>query len=347
MNAAVFVDFENLYRALRHEAERGELSVREASLDILDGLLVRLRESGHSIVVGRSYAAFDSFPGVEVAHDLALLGLEPQYVLVSHTGQDSADVQLTFDVARVLFRRGDIDTIVVVSGDREFLPLARHVLEEGRELRVVSISRATSGDLRERVGESRFWDALELLEVRGQRSRRRGVARDAAEPEAGSSIDEPAMAEPDEDLVADESASGPAPFAGGSPVESAEVLDGDDGATAVVVGHIPVTWGTSATAEDHEATLVHCLELMMRSRLRHGSNEVWLSPFLKGPMSQHFAHIVHPERRALINELRAKGVIRVEERENQYAEHPYSVIVIEDDHPMAKAAWARVRNGRG
>jgi hypothetical protein len=70
-----------------------------------------------------------------------------------------------------------------------------------------------------------------------------------------------------------------------------------------------------------------------------------LSPFLKGAMSQHFSHMVHPERRALINELRNRGVIRVEERENAYADHPYSVIVIEESHPLAQAARARVLRG--
>ena len=95
----------------------------------------------------------------------------------------------------------------------------------------------------------------------------------------------------------------------------------------------------------HETMLNQCLELMLRSRLRHGSREIWLSPFLKGPMSQHFAHIVHPERRALVNELRARGVIRVEERENLYADHPYSVIVIDDGgSPASRRTSAQARS---
>ena len=81
----------------------------------------------------------------------------------------------------------------------------------------------------------------------------------------------------------------------------------------------------------------------IRHQARHGSPEVWLSPFLKGPMSQHFSNLVHPERRALINELRNRGVIRVEERDNMYADHPYSVIVIEEEHPMARDALERTR----
>ena len=87
--------------------------------------------------------------------------------------------------------------------------------------------------------------------------------------------------------------------------------------------------------------LDQCVELILRAQVRHGSAEVWLSPFLKGPMSQHFSGLVHPERRALINELRHRGVIRIEERENQYADHPYSVIVIDQAHPMVRAVSDR------
>ena len=87
--------------------------------------------------------------------------------------------------------------------------------------------------------------------------------------------------------------------------------------------------------------LNQCVELILRAQVRHGSSEVWLSPFLKGPMSHHFSGLVHPERRALINELRHRGVIQIEERENQYADHPYSVIVLDQTHPMVTVAAER------
>ena len=45
----------------------------------------------------------------------------------------------------------------------------------------------------------------------------------------------------------------------------------------------------------------------------------------------------------LINELRNRGVIRIEERENQYADHPYSVIVLDPNHPMVVAAVERTK----
>lgn len=348
MNAAVFVEFEDLHRTLRERGDVSEFRVREQALAILEGLLVRLREQGQPMVIGRSYAAFDTYPGVEVAHDLALLGLDPQYVLVSPSGRNSADVQLTFDVARVLFRRADIELIVVVSGSRDFLPLARQVLEEGRDLRIVSFSESTSGDLRERVGSDRFWDALELVERSDEELVGEGTRTPlSAAPDLGADAAprRTTNGPPVDGPVVD---SEPAPGGNGNAPVAARKLAPDRTTSAphppaVVVGRIPVTWSGTISDEEHEARLRLCLELMMRSRMRHGSKEIWLSPFLKGLMSQHFAHVVHPERRALINALRDRGVIRVEERENQYADHPYSVIVIDDEHPLAQEAAARLR----
>jgi uncharacterized LabA/DUF88 family protein len=320
MHAAVFVDFENLFLSLKGREELSGLRIRELSLGILEQLKARLHKEKTPMVLGRSYAAFDTYPGMEVAHDLALMGFDPQYVLVGHAGKNSADVQLACDVCRVLYRRPDIDEIVIVSGDRDFIPIARQVLEENRELRVVSIPDSTSGDLRMRVGADRFWNALDLIDV------------DKSEPKL--------PAAPAQDKVA--AASNGAEAASASP-PAADTAEDPDEHKAAIVGHIPVTWRTDELPADSHVTerLDQCVELILRAQVRHGSTEVWLSPFLKGPMSHHFSGLVHPERRALINELRHRGVIQIEERENQYADHPYSVIVVDSTHPMVTSATER------
>ena len=338
MNAAVFVDFENLYLSLKNRDDCTNLRTRELCLQILEGLSARLRREGIPMIMGRSYSAFDTYPGVEVAHDLALLGLEPQYVIVSHAGKNSADIQLALDVSRVLFRRPDIQMIVIVSGDRDFIPLARQVLEEGRGLRVVAIPDTTSADLRDRVGHDRYWNGLDLID--------RGELPTAGSLEPGAEAvprsDTPAAGQ---GVSEHGDTNGVPGLAGGSNGHGAvqSDLDGDG---PVIVGHVPVTWSTrsqQSNPEIIEDRLATCLDLLFRARSRHSSEDIWLSPFLKGPMSQTFSHLVHPERRALINELRNRGAISVEERENQYADHPYSVVVINDAHPMAQAASARVQ----
>lgn len=318
MHAAVFVDFENLFLSLKNREELSGLRIRELSLGILEQLKARLHKDKAPMVLGRSYAAFDTYPGMEVAHDLALMGFDPQYVLVGHAGKNSADVQLACDVCRVLYRRPDIDAIVIVSGDRDFIPIARQVLEENRELRVVAIPDSTSGDLRMRVGADRFWNALDLIDVEKPEPK---PAVPAANGEVAGS---------------GEAAAAPSAEDGHDP---------EDPHKAAIVGHIPVTWRTDELPQDaHVGERLHqCVELILRAQVRHGSSEVWLSPFLKGPMSQHFSGLVHPERRALINELRHRGVIQIEERENQYADHPYSVIVLDETHPMVVAAAERTK----
>ncbi|MCK5945304.1 MAG: NYN domain-containing protein [Planctomycetes bacterium] len=319
MHAAVFVDFENLFLSLKNREELSGLRIRELSLGILEQLKERLHKDKAPMVLGRSYAAFDTYPGMEVAHDLALMGFDPQYVLVGHAGKNSADVQLACDVCRVLYRRPDIDAVVIVSGDRDFIPIARQVLEENRELRVVAIPDSTSGDLRMRVGKDRFWNALDLIDV--------------------ETPPKPAAPAP-----ASNGASEAPPAEGAAPAKEEKPED-EDTHKAAIVGHIPVTWRTDELPQDAHVgeRLDQCVELILRAQVRHGSSEVWLSPFLKGPMSQHFSGLVHPERRALINELRHRGVIRIEERENQYADHPYSVIVLDPAHPMVRAASERTK----
>src|SRR5262249_29992124 len=163
MHAAVFVDFENLFASLKNRSELSGQRTRDLALSILESLGRRLQSEDCPMVLGRSYAAFDAFPGIEGPHHPAPMGFDPQYVLVSPAGKNSADVQLAVDVCRVLFRRPDIEVIVIVSGDRDFIPIARQVLEENRELRLVAIPDVASGDLRMRVGGQRFWNALELL----------------------------------------------------------------------------------------------------------------------------------------------------------------------------------------
>ena len=353
MHAAVFVDFDNLFLSLKNREGLTGQRTRDLCLGILEHLKARLQTDKAPMVLGRAYAAFDTYPGMEVAHDLALTGFDPQYVLVGHAGKNSADVQLACDVCRVLYRRPDIDAIVIVSGDRDFIPIARQVLEENRELRVVAIPDSTSGDLRMRVGAERFWNALELI---GQNGR-----DDHAAPASPARSAEAAVVVPGP-LPEARSGNGHARDAETAPLATSQVpgpqLAGEvieDGVRlaergvrprASIVGHIPVTWRTAdGGPQDPELAerLQQCIELILRSQLRHGSQEVWLSPFLKGPMSQHFSGLVHPERRALVNELRHRGVIRIEERANQYADHPYSVMVLDTAHPMVTTAVERAR----
>ncbi len=342
MHAAVFVDFENLFASLKNREELSGQRTRDLCLAILEHLKGRLRADNAPMVLGRSYAAFDTYPGMEVAHDLALMGFDPQYVLVGHSGKNSADVQLACDVCRVLYRRPDIDAIVIVSGDRDFIPIARQVLEENRELRVVGIPDSTSGDLRMRVGAERFWNALDLIGHAIGEHREQPAGAEGGDKVGAVGAASPASAAQPAGAMRSGGGNGNGNGHGGDAVSLGDRARG----RAAIVGHIPVTWRTAEGMPPDgnvQERLEQCIELVLRAQIRHGSTEVWLSPFLKGPMSQHFSGLVHPDRRAIVNELRQRGVIRIEERENQYADHPYSVIVLDDHHPLVQAVAERMK----
>jgi uncharacterized LabA/DUF88 family protein len=347
MHAAVFVDFENLFASLKNRPELNGQRTRDVALTMLENLKARLRSEGLQMVLGRSYAAFDTYPGMEVAHDLALMGFDPQYVLVSPSGKSSSDVQLAVDVCRVIFRRADIETIVIVAGDRDFIPIARQVLEENRGLRMVGIPDATSGDLRLRVGAERFLSALDLMPhveapaaaaaAAAQHGNGNGATGGATQHEPVAHTEHAAHARDGESERHEHGHDAPTRGNG----------DRQRSGRAAIVRHIPVTWQNNGPGAPHatDEQLTTCLDLIVKAQARHGSREVWLSPFLKGAMSHHFSNLVHPERRALVNELRTRGVIRVEERENQFADHPYSVIVLVEEHPWVQAVAERARRG--
>ncbi len=187
-----------------------------------------------------------------------------------------------------------------------------------------------------RVGGERFWNARELI-------------GDEALPQTAptaAQVDELAAVAATELEDAGDAVAGHGNGRDGGGDHLALAAAHAQRGRAAIVGHIPVTWRTAdGLPQDGELDerLQQCIELILRAQIRHGSSEVWLSPFLKGAMSQHFSGLVHPERRALINELRNRGVIRIEERENQYADHPYSVIVLDPNHPMVQAAVERAK----
>ncbi len=290
---AFFVDFDNLFHGLLAVRERGHERALEEALALLTAVRVHQRERGTALVLGRAYSAFDEAPGSEAAHALALIGYEPQYV-IHGKGRNSADLQLSLDLLEVLLSRRDIDSFVILGGDQDFLPIARKVLEARRQLLIVSPAPMTSGDLLDRIGPDRFVDALSLLELDGQNG---SAATAEAEP----------------------------------PVEPRR--------GARILGHTKLPMSTWSPRSDEEALGVprqeKCIALLRTLAQRFAADgtrapEVWLSPFLKNEMAEHFPDLTHPQRRRLVNLLKDQQRIRIEERQSQTGPYPYSVVLLEE-----------------
>lgn len=304
--AAFFVDYDGLFHDLLGGiAANVRKRAVESALNLLTNLRARLRQEGTKMVLGRAYSAFDEYPGSEAAHALALSGFEPQYVVYTK-GRTSADLQLSLDLLEVLLLRADIDTFVIIGGNQDLIPVARKVLEGRRELRIVALPHLASGDLIDRIGPERFLDATELIPV---------------SDEGGGEHREHDTPRPVEPAVA---------------LASQPVRRG-----AKILGHttLPQSSWTPRSDEDalaperQERSLKLLIGLAERFANNDGKPEVWLSPFLKNEMAEHFPDLTHPQRRRLVNLLKEQGKILIEERESQTGPYPYSVVIINRDHP--------------
>ncbi len=329
LGAAVFVDFDNLYFGLLGEFfHRDHKKALEACENLLNILREELKQRRFSIALGRSYSAFDEFPGSEAAHSLALMGFDPQYI-VHHKGKNSADLQLSLDLMEVLLTRKDIDVFVIVGGDRDFIPVSRKVLEARRELLIAALPENTSGDLLDRVGSERFLDISALLEISEEAS---GIGNEEASenklPEDAAKTLR-AKAGSKDSASLDEKAPR-------SMVSSEGKKSGKQGHSKTQLKWEPLSDEEAFNPERKDEALRLLMGLAQHYQEKHGKAEVWLSPFLKNEMPEHFPDLTHPQRRRLINILKEENKIEIAERENDNGPFPYSVVLLNSEHPIVK-----------
>ena len=179
-HGAVLVDFENMYDSLATESDKPEdqgtdIEALDDAVEILSLLRDRLRDHYHCMMtIGRSYADFDRIGG-DAQTQLQLLAFEPRFTMTARGGS-SADVLLSIDAIEMLLTRPELDVFVIVGGDRDYLPVVRRIREHMKRVIVVGFGRATSGDLRQVVGEENFIAAEALLPGAGPSN---GAGRDA------------------------------------------------------------------------------------------------------------------------------------------------------------------------
>ncbi|MEP0548506.1 MAG: NYN domain-containing protein [Rhodothermales bacterium] len=161
--AAVLIDYQNLYYYLKNRLE-GHASPGDHILDMIDALRQRLVEQEAPIAVGRAYADFAGLDdhARHVQRALYLLGIDPCFV-PSTMHRNTTDLQLCIDALDLVQDRRDIATVVLVSGDRDYVPLVQAIQRRGCEVIMVSFREHLSARLFENVDAGRFIDAETLM----------------------------------------------------------------------------------------------------------------------------------------------------------------------------------------
>lgn len=159
--AALFVDFENVYYYFKNRLP-DDMDPVDASISILRSLQQKVKvDRSERSIIQHSYADFERIPSAQ--NPLALMGIEPHHV-VGTDQKNAADMKLCIDAMSTLYTRHDVRTFYLMAGDRDYIPLIRHLVEHGREVIVVAFRKQTSGDLLKVVGDDCYWDAERLID---------------------------------------------------------------------------------------------------------------------------------------------------------------------------------------
>jgi uncharacterized protein (TIGR00288 family) len=160
-DVAVFVDFENIYISVRnkHDASPNFELIRD-----------RCEEFGR-VTIARAYADWYRYP--RVTNALYANSIEPMYVPTYYYDQDqgrsgkaiknSVDIHLCIDMMKTLFTYPNIQTYVLVTGDRDFIPLLNAVRQHGKKTVVIGVAEASSSHLAQAADEFIFYS--QLIEV--------------------------------------------------------------------------------------------------------------------------------------------------------------------------------------
>ena len=163
--AAIFVDYDNLFSILESQSSDRHHSSEYAS-EILSEVRRYLEEGDDTpTLLSRAYADFAGLPDGDGAKLQSLLyrdGVDP--VMTPGVVQDNAsELRLCLDVCSVLHERPDVRTVVLVTGDRPYLPLVRQIRESGRRALVAAVNPPRPSGGADLAEDDVYLDARNLL----------------------------------------------------------------------------------------------------------------------------------------------------------------------------------------
>ncbi|MCC7018862.1 MAG: NYN domain-containing protein [Ardenticatenales bacterium] len=158
-DVAVFIDFENIYISVRN---RYDASPNFESI-------MELAQRYGRVTIARAYADWYRYP--RVTNALYANAIEPMYVPTYHYDRDegrtgraiknSVDMYLCIDMMKTLHAFGNIGTYVLVTGDRDFIPLVNAIRQQGKRTVVIGVAQATANHLAQSADEFLFYSQVD------------------------------------------------------------------------------------------------------------------------------------------------------------------------------------------
>lgn len=153
---AIYIDYENIHIGLERQGRR------PSPQTILQAVRAESADLGRPGEI-HAYADWQALSGGQsgdVQRELVTLGVKTHYQIGRH-GKNCADMEITVDVCAALevTRPGaGVDTLVLVTGDRDLAPAVRRVQQQGKRLRILTLRQCLAHELQECAGEVRTLD---------------------------------------------------------------------------------------------------------------------------------------------------------------------------------------------
>lgn len=158
-DVAVFIDFENIYISVRNRYDANPNF--ESIMDLC--------QRYGRVTIARAYADWYRYP--RVTNALYANAIEPMYVPTYHYDRDqgrtgraiknSVDMHLCIDMMKTLYAFDNIGTYVLITGDRDFIPLINAVRQLGKRTVVIGVAQATASHLAQSADEFLYYNQVD------------------------------------------------------------------------------------------------------------------------------------------------------------------------------------------
>lgn len=157
-DVAVFIDFENIYISVRNRYDANPN---------FESIMDHCQRYGR-VTIARAYADWYRYP--RVTNALYANGIEPMYVPTYYYDRDegrtgkaiknAVDMHLCIDLMRTMYAYDNIGTFVLITGDRDFVPLVNAVRQLGKRTVVVGVAEATASHLVQSADEFIYYSQV-------------------------------------------------------------------------------------------------------------------------------------------------------------------------------------------
>ena len=154
-DVAVFFDFENIAISLRNQSHQNP---------DFKALMDRCRQYGR-VVLARAYADWGSHH--HVVYALYTTGFEPVYVPTysygsngQHPSKNAVDIRMAIQAMEVLYTCRHVNTFILMTGDKDFVPLALNLRRQGKKVVAFAVEQTASAYLHGAVDEIVFYGQI-------------------------------------------------------------------------------------------------------------------------------------------------------------------------------------------